>query len=454
MKYCNNCHHPLEDSVKFCPNCGAQNGLQPQPAAFCTNCGNSMTADSQFCPRCGSPVGAAQQVPQTSIWQTPAAEPRKKGKTGLIVAVVVLVLALVVGACWAFGVFGNDPIFDFDSGSSSSRRDRDEDEEEEDEDEDEDREAAAGRGTTDRNGVTTYKVGIAIYNFNDNFITLYWEEMVSYFKSLETDTVKYDITIADGKNDVTEQTAQVENFITQGMDVIILNPVRPDSADELIDKIVAADIPLVLINREPLGETDESYPGIVNNPNVCYVGVDARQAGYYQGLIVVETDTLGDINGDGVVKYVMIQGDSENIEAQYRTEYSIKALEDAGIAVECLVNQVGNWDQYKGGEIAAAALAQYGSDIDVIFCNNDAMALGALAAIENAGLAVGEDIYLLGIDALDEVVQRVNEGRMTGTIQNDYIGQAHTAVELAIRLLNGERVENYYWVDFIKITAD
>ncbi len=303
-------------------------------------------------------------------------------------------------------------------------------------------------------GVKTYKVGVAIYQYNDNFMTLYRQEIESYFKSLETDTVKYEISMVDGKNDMGEQTAQIETFITQQMDVIILNLVQTSSAEVLIDKVVAADIPLVLINREPLGETDESYPGIVNNDKVCYVGADARQSGTFQGEIVRDLPDQGDINGDGVVKYVMIQGDPENPDAQYRTEYSIKALTDAGIAVEELVNQVGNWDQTKGQEIAASALTQYGEEIDVIFCNNDGMALGAAAAIEAAGRKVGEDIYLLGVDALDECVEKIKNGTMTGTVLNDHIGQSHKAVDVAIQALNGEAIEDYYWVDYVKVDAE
>lgn len=303
-------------------------------------------------------------------------------------------------------------------------------------------------------GVKTYKVGVAIYQYNDNFMTLYRQEIESYFKSLETDTVKYEISMVDGKNDMGEQTAQIETFITQQMDVIILNLVQTSSAEVLIDKVVAADIPLVLINREPLGETDESYPGIVNNDKVCYVGADARQSGTFQGEIVRDLPDQGDINGDGVVKYVMIQGDPENPDAQYRTEYSIKALTDAGIAVEELVNQVGNWDQTKGQEIAASALTQYGEEIDVIFCNNDGMALGAAAAIEAAGRKVGEDIYLLGVDALDECVEKIKNGTMTGTVLNDHIGQSHKAVDVAIQALNGEPIEDYYWVDYVKVDAE
>ncbi|MBD8990645.1 MAG: LacI family transcriptional regulator [Clostridiales bacterium] len=302
--------------------------------------------------------------------------------------------------------------------------------------------------------VKTYKVGVAIYQYNDNFMTLYRQEIENYFKTLETDTVKYEVTMVDGKNDMGEQTNQIDTFITQKMDVIICNLVQTSSAEVIIDKVVAAGIPLVLINREPLGDNgDESYPGIIDNPTVCYVGADARQSGTYQGEIVLALPNKGDINGDGVVSYVMVVGDPENPDAQYRTEYSIKALTDAGVQVKELVKNVGNWDQTKGQEIVAAALTQYGDEIEVVFCNNDGMALGAAAAIEAAGRKVGEDIYLLGVDALDECQEMVQKGTMTGTVLNDHIGQSHKAVDVAIQALNGEPIDNYYWVDYVKVDA-
>lgn len=305
--------------------------------------------------------------------------------------------------------------------------------------------------------VKTYKVGCSIYNFDDNFMTLYRNEIISYFKSLETDTVKYDITMADGKNDMAEQTNQVQNFITQGMDVIILNLVQTSSADAVIDMVVEAGIPLVLINREPLaydkdGNTlDEAYEGILDNPGVCYVGADARQSGTFQGEIVAALPDHGDINGDGTINYIMIEGDPENIDAQYRTEFSIKALTDAGYKVNCLDDQVGNWAQAKGQELTANALTAHGYDVEVVFCNNDGMALGAVAAIQAAGREVGKDIYVLGVDALEEAVQLIKSGEMTGTVLNDHIGQSHKAVDVAIAALNGETIDNYYWVDYVKV---
>ena len=303
--------------------------------------------------------------------------------------------------------------------------------------------------------VTTYKVGVAIYNYNDNFMTLYRQEIEAYFKTLETDTVKYEVTIQDGKNDMATQSAQIDTFITQQMDVIICNLVQTSSAEVIIDKVVDAEIPLILINREPLGDNgDESYEGIINNPGVCYVGADARQSGTYQGEIVLALDNKGDMNGDGVVKYVMIIGDPENPDAQYRTQFSIKALTDAGVTVEPLVEQIGNWDQTKGQEIAASALSQFGNEIDIIFCNNDGMALGAAESIAAAGRVVGQDILLLGVDALPECQEMVQNGTMTGTVLNDHIGQSHQAVDAAVAALKGEALQNYYWVDYLKVDAN
>ena len=311
--------------------------------------------------------------------------------------------------------------------------------------------------------VKTYKVGISIYQYTDNFMTLYRNEIAAYFKTLETDEVKYELVFADAKNDMAEQTNQMNNFVTQGMDVIILNPVQTSSADVLIDIAVSNEIPLVLINREPLaydadGNTlDEAYEGILNNPQVCYVGADARQSGTYQGELILATANQGDINGDGKISYIMIQGDPENIDAQYRTEFSVKALTDAGKTVECLDSQVGNWDQTKGQELCANALTVHGYDVEVVFCNNDGMAMGALTAIQTAGRIVGEDIYLVGVDALDAALNEVQAGNMTGTVLNDAVGQATQAVVSMEELLGGATYgmgEQSVYVPYVKVTPD
>ncbi len=79
------------------------------------------------------------------------------------------------------------------------------------------------------------------------------------------------------------------------------------------------------------------------------------------------------------------------------------------------------------------------------------MALGASTAILTAGRKVGEDIYLLGVDALPEAIDLIRDGDMTGTVLNDHIGQSHAAVDVAVKLLNGEEIQNYYWVDYVMV---
>lgn len=289
------------------------------------------------------------------------------------------------------------------------------------------------------------KIGIAIYQFADNFMTLYRTELVRYLTE-DCGIPAENITVMDGKNDQAEQTNQIDGFIADNVDVMILNLVQSTSAATVVQKADAAGIPVVFINREP-SEEDMKL-----SDKICYVGADARQSGTFQGEIIAETENHGDFNGNGVVDYVMIMGDPENVDAKYRTEFSIKALEDAGLKTNELYKQRGDWDQTKGQELAATALTQFGNDVDVIFCNNDAMALGAYQAIVDAGRTVGEDIYLVGVDALDEVQEMVKEGKVTGTVLNDHIGQSHTAADVAIKAANGETLEKYYWVDYVKVT--
>lgn len=284
------------------------------------------------------------------------------------------------------------------------------------------------------------KVGVTIYQFNDNFMTLYRTELQKYLE----ETYGAQVTVVDGKNDQTEQTNQINSFIADGVDVLIINMVQATSSAAVTELAKEAGIPVIYINREPSEEDMGLWEG-----KICYVGADASQSGSFQGKIVYDfNDAHGDLNGNGKVDYVMIMGDPENPDARLRTEYSVKYLTDNGVEVNKLFEQRGDWMQENGQQLAATALAQFGKEIDVIFCNNDAMALGAYQAIKEAGRKVNEDILLLGVDALDEVVEMIKNGEMTGSCVNDHIGQSHLAADLAIKVAMGKMLDTYYWVDY------
>lgn len=289
-------------------------------------------------------------------------------------------------------------------------------------------------------------IGVCIYKFDDAFMTTYRNALQ---KILEDKG--YKVTVVDGNNDQNKQNEQINTFITQGVKALIINPVMTSAADQIIDTVKKADIPTVLINREPTADQMAAYEKLV------YVGCDAAQSGTFQGELILDTPNGGDINGDGKVSYIMIQGDPENIDAQLRTEYSVKALTDAGKEVEQLNLTRGDWDRNRGQEIAANDLAQFGDQIEVIFCNNDDMAIGALQAIQSAGRKVNEDIYLVGVDALDAALNEVKAGNMTGTVLNDANGQATEAVNQMEKLLDGTTYksgEQSVYVDYVKVTPD
>lgn len=299
--------------------------------------------------------------------------------------------------------------------------------------------------------VENTKIGISIYQFADNFMTLYRTELVRYLTE-ELGFKEENIIVQDGKNDQAEQTNQINNFITDKVDVMILNLVQASSAPQVTDLCNEAGIPVVYINRQP--DEAESNRWAEEGIKATYVGADARQSGTFQGEEILETENKGDINGDGKVSYIMVQGDPENVDAQYRTEFSVKALTDGGMEVEELLLQRGDWDQAKGQQITQDALTQFGDQVEVVFCNNDAMALGALQAIQAAGRKVNEDIYLVGVDALTDAVQNIVDGNYTGTVFNDHFSQAQEAAAQAVKFLKGEEVEPVNMVDYVKVTAD
>ncbi|WP_417082242.1 substrate-binding domain-containing protein, partial [Gemmiger sp.] len=169
------------------------------------------------------------------------------------------------------------------------------------------------------------KVGVCIYKFDDAFMTTYRNALQEILEGKG-----YEVTIVDGNNDQAKQNEQINTFITQGVDALIINPVMTSAADQIISTVKDADVPTVLINREPTADQMSAYDKLV------YVGCDAAQSGTFQGELILDTENKGDINGDGKVSYIMIQGDPENIDAQLRTEYSVKALTDAGVEVEQL----------------------------------------------------------------------------------------------------------------------
>nr|WP_319489765.1 galactose ABC transporter substrate-binding protein [uncultured Caproiciproducens sp.] len=283
--------------------------------------------------------------------------------------------------------------------------------------------------------VETIKIGISLYRKDDTFVASLCTYLEKVAKQKEAESgKKIVVNMVDGQSSQALQNDQVDNFISQNYDVICVNMVDRTAAAVIVDKVKAANIPVIFFNREPVEEDlrmwDRAY----------YVGADAAQSGRLQGEIISEafkSDRAAiDKNGDGKIQYVMLEGEQGHQDALLRTEYSIKAVTGEGIQVEKLANDTANWQRAQGSAKMTQWLEKFGDRIEVVFCNNDDMALGAIDAIKDSKKKV--KFAVVGIDATESGLNAIKDGSMFGTVFNDAQGQAKAIFDLAYSFPTGE----------------
>lgn len=314
--------------------------------------------------------------------------------------------------------------------------------------------AVSGQQTAEETAgetVSAKKIGICIYRYDDDFMKLVTKELKHSFVS-DYDIEENNIFTFYAEEDLEKQQEQIEKLMDRGVCGLVIQAVEEAEIPAMVDQCRNRQIPVVFVNSEPPEE--EKLRWSEENIAASWVGTDGRQAGTYQGELILESPHHGDFNGDGIVSYVMIQGDLDAEDTKNRTEYSVKTLTDQGIRVQKLMESSGNWEESRGKELTEQALKRYGRRAEVIICNNDAMANGAAAAIKEAGRTVGKDICLVGVDGLRSTVTAVRDGDVTGTVLNDYQGQAKKAAEVLMKLVDGEHVEAEYLVDHVKISGN
>ena len=250
-------------------------------------------------------------------------------------------------------------------------------------------------------------IGSAIYKFDDTFMTGVRTAMTDQAKAEEAE-----LELVDSQNKQATQNEQVDTFITKGVNALAINPVDRTAAAPIIEKAKAADLPIVFLNREPEENDMKSYD------KVWYVGAKAEQSGTLSGEIIVDFFTEhpeADKNGDGVIQYIMIQGEPGHQDATLRTEYSVKALEEAGFKTEKLAADTAMWDKAKATDLMKAFITAQGLDkIEAVLCNNDDMALGAIEALKTEGYNTNKDdltkyIPVVGVDATAPALEAILE---------------------------------------------
>ncbi|SCH35955.1 MULTISPECIES: galactose/glucose ABC transporter substrate-binding protein MglB [unclassified Romboutsia] len=301
------------------------------------------------------------------------------------------------------------------------------------------------------------KIGATVYKADDNFISAVSRELKENAKDVA------EITVDDSQNDQAKQLDQIDTMIAKGANVLAINLVDPKAASSVIEKAQASDLPVVFFNKEPDADALASYD------KAYYVGTVSKESGVIQGEVVAKeweaNKEKWDKNGDGKIQYVLIKGEPGHPDAEARTEWVIKTVNEKGIETEELAIDTGMWDAAKATEKMDAWLAKFGDKIEFVICNNDGMASGAVASLEKEGYFTGDKFMpVVGVDAIPEIVTLIENDKVVGTVLNDAPNQAKAVIDLCVNLANGkDPVEGTEWklddtkavrVPYIGITKD
>ena len=296
-----------------------------------------------------------------------------------------------------------------------------------------------GCGSKEKSLPQQIKIGVITYDEYDTFITAITKEMRDFSREKEKETgVAIQLDIVSAKDSQLTQNDLAEKFITKGYDAICVNLVDRTDPTVIIDKAKAADIPVIFFNRELVKEDLERWD------KLYYVGARPEEAGSYQAQIIIdelsdpEKFAQIDVNNNGVIQYVMLEGEAGHQDTLIRTKTCTDTLKNAGILIEKIGDEIANWNKDQGYTKMCALLDKYPIQIEMVIANNDDMALGAIAAVEDKRPAITP--YVVGVNGTEEALEAVRVRKLNGTVYNDYVGQAYAIMSMAYSLSVGEEL--------------
>ena len=280
-------------------------------------------------------------------------------------------------------------------------------------------------------------LGAGIYSASDNFNSYIGKAITNACDGI------FKTNIEDGQNDQSTQNNQVDTMLAKGASVVAVSVCDVTAAPTLIQKCKdAGNVPIIFFNKEI---TD--YDVINSYENAYQVtSTGGAYGASIQAQMVIDywkEHPEMDKNGDGKLQLVYLMGDPGHTASQPRCDYLKSTIEDAGIEIDLLAEDTGMWVTATAKEKMDAWVSKYGDEIECCVAGNDAMALGALSAVEAAGFNTdGEEsskyIPIYGIDALPEILSKIESGEITGSVLQDAKTQGQTIVKMAENLTSGK----------------
>lgn len=273
-----------------------------------------------------------------------------------------------------------------------------------------------------------FKIGVTYQNLQNEYI-----EKLKEFADAKAKEMGVDIIHQDGQGKAETQISQVENFLAQKVDAVILSPFDKDGCAPIVTMCNNAKVPIILMNSQ-VTNMDQA---------TSFVGSDDVDAGTIAMTAVAEA-----VGGKGNITLIHgPMGHSAEISRTIGVKNVLKKYPDMKIVAE----QPADWDRAKGMALAENWL-QSKQQLVAIVGENDEMALGAMKAVEAAGKL--KDIKIVGVDAVPDALQAVKDGKMLATVFQDAKGQAQTAVDLAVKAAKGEKLEKKYFIPFKLVNKD
>ncbi len=283
-------------------------------------------------------------------------------------------------------------------------------------------------------------IGVSISRFDDNFLTVMRNGMTSYADGLDG----VDLQVEDATDDVAKQLDQINNFIASGVDAIIVNPVDTSATQAMTNAAESAGVPLVYVNRQPINV--DTLP-----ENQAFVASNEIESGTLAAFEACKM--LRAMGYSGGAKGYLLMGMLSNQAAVQRTKDVDDVLGmDMCNFIEIIDRQTAEWSRDQAQDLMTNWLSS-GEEFQVVFANNDEMAIGAIQALKASGIAM-EDVVVVGVDATQDALVSMAAGDLDATVFQDAFGQGEGSVDAALALAAGEDVEQKVYIPFQLVTPD
>jgi len=270
-------------------------------------------------------------------------------------------------------------------------------------------------------------IGVSLLNLSSEFIVLLEQAMRE-----RADALGVRLLVADAQRSAERQVQQVESYVARRVAVVVLNPCEVEASSPAVDCALGAGIPVVNVNSE------------TRSPPTAFVGSRDEEAGRLAMGFLAER--LGGCGGVAMMHGFMGQA------AQIKRDRGAREVLARHGDLRLLAEQSADWDRAKAMALMENWIRAHGAGLAGVFAQNDEMAMGAVIALENAGLK--GKIAVAGVDAIADALAAVRDGRLDATVFQDARAQGTTAIDVATRIAVGEPFERETFIPFQLVTAD